>query len=171
MILRIDRVQTELPPPSTPDPAGAAVVQELLGGKFGEMSGGEHEALDKRLVQSRDDSREVERRCKALASTFTGKKTAIRESARQVTKDTIAMRKTYLAGEDDPLDGYEFLTMAEAGEVGHWAILAKLNESAGIADVRTLAEWAVPLQERHLQEVLDGSLKLAADADPDEEEG
>jgi Mn-containing catalase len=38
VILRIDRVQTELPPPSTPDPAGAAVVQELMGGKFGEMS-------------------------------------------------------------------------------------------------------------------------------------
>ncbi len=38
MILRIDRLQAELPPPSDPDPAGAAVVQELLGGKFGEMS-------------------------------------------------------------------------------------------------------------------------------------
>jgi Mn-containing catalase len=38
VILRIDRLQTELPPPSDPDPAGAAVVQELLGGKFGEMS-------------------------------------------------------------------------------------------------------------------------------------
>ena len=38
MILRIERLQTELPPPSEPDPAGAAAVQELLGGKFGEMS-------------------------------------------------------------------------------------------------------------------------------------
>jgi Mn-containing catalase len=38
MILRIDRLQTELPPPSDPDPAGAAAVQELMGGKFGEMS-------------------------------------------------------------------------------------------------------------------------------------
>jgi len=38
VILRIDRLQTELPPPSDPDPAGAAVVQELMGGKFGEMS-------------------------------------------------------------------------------------------------------------------------------------
>src|SRR5919199_600532 len=38
MILRIDRLETELPPPSEPDPAGAAAVQELLGGKFGEMS-------------------------------------------------------------------------------------------------------------------------------------
>jgi Mn-containing catalase len=38
MILRIDRLQTELPPPSTPDPNGASAVQELLGGRFGEMS-------------------------------------------------------------------------------------------------------------------------------------
>ena len=38
MILRNDRIATELPPPSDPDPAGAAAVQELLGGRFGEMS-------------------------------------------------------------------------------------------------------------------------------------
>jgi Mn-containing catalase len=38
MILRIDRVGTELPPPSDPDPAGAMAVQELMGGRFGEMS-------------------------------------------------------------------------------------------------------------------------------------
>jgi len=38
MILRIDRLGVELPPPSDPDPAGAQAVQELLGGKFGEMS-------------------------------------------------------------------------------------------------------------------------------------
>jgi Mn-containing catalase len=38
MILRIDRLAVELPPPSDPDPAGAQAVQELLGGRFGEMS-------------------------------------------------------------------------------------------------------------------------------------
>lgn len=38
MILRIDRLQTELPPPSAPDPNGAMAVQELMGGKYGEMS-------------------------------------------------------------------------------------------------------------------------------------
>jgi Mn-containing catalase len=38
MILRLDRWGTELPPPSDPDPAGAAAVQELMGGRFGEMS-------------------------------------------------------------------------------------------------------------------------------------
>jgi Mn-containing catalase len=38
MILRIDRWGTELPPPSDPDPDGARAVQELMGGRFGEMS-------------------------------------------------------------------------------------------------------------------------------------
>src|SRR5215212_9883501 len=38
MILRIERWGTEMPPPSDPDPAGAKQVQELMGGRFGEMS-------------------------------------------------------------------------------------------------------------------------------------
>ena len=38
MILRLEQWGTPLPPPSTPDPAGAQAVQELMGGKFGEMS-------------------------------------------------------------------------------------------------------------------------------------
>ena len=38
MILRFDRIAAELPPPSDPDPAGANAVQELMGGRFGEMS-------------------------------------------------------------------------------------------------------------------------------------
>lgn len=38
MILRFDKLGVELPPPSTPDPKGASAVQELMGGKYGEMS-------------------------------------------------------------------------------------------------------------------------------------
>ncbi|HYF16168.1 MAG TPA: manganese catalase family protein [Phycisphaerales bacterium] len=38
MILRMDRLMTDLPIPDSPSPNGAAAVQELLGGKFGEMS-------------------------------------------------------------------------------------------------------------------------------------
>ncbi|PSL50635.1 Mn-containing catalase [Salsuginibacillus halophilus] len=38
MFKRIDRLQVKLPKPSQPDPASAQAVQELLGGRFGEMS-------------------------------------------------------------------------------------------------------------------------------------
>jgi Mn-containing catalase len=38
MILKIDRLPVELPTPNNPSPNDAAAVQELLGGKFGEMS-------------------------------------------------------------------------------------------------------------------------------------
>ncbi len=38
MILRIDRLAIELPQPKNPSPNAAAAVQELLGGRFGEMS-------------------------------------------------------------------------------------------------------------------------------------
>lgn len=37
MILRIDRLQMELPIPNNPSPNDAAAVQEFLGGKFGEV--------------------------------------------------------------------------------------------------------------------------------------
>jgi Mn-containing catalase len=38
MILRLDRLMTDLPIPDGPSPNAAAAVQELLGGKFGEVS-------------------------------------------------------------------------------------------------------------------------------------
>jgi Mn-containing catalase len=38
MILRIDKMAIELPVPDNPSPNDAAAIQELLGGKFGEMS-------------------------------------------------------------------------------------------------------------------------------------
>lgn len=57
MFLRIDKLLTPLPEPTERDPNAAAAVQELLGGKFGEMS-----TLNNYLFQSfnfrgRDDAR------------------------------------------------------------------------------------------------------------------
>ena len=138
-------------------------VRGMLGSKK------QYEPLEKKLKQAREDARETQKRCTEFASSFKGKKTAILDEAREVKQEATEMREAYLADEEDPLDGFEFLTMAEAGEVGHWSIVAKLNEKAGNAELRTLTDWALPIQQRHLQEVLDGSLKLAADEDPGEE--
>jgi Mn-containing catalase len=38
MFLRVDKLQIEMPMPKDPDPNAAAAVQELMGGRFGEMS-------------------------------------------------------------------------------------------------------------------------------------
>src|ERR671914_19117 len=38
MIIRVDRLPLDIPKPREPNPNSAAAVQELLGGKFGEMS-------------------------------------------------------------------------------------------------------------------------------------
>ena len=78
------------------------------------------------------------------------------------------MMSTYLDKDADALDGFEFLTMAEAAEVGHWSVLKTMNDSAGNSEVKQLVEWALPIQERHFQEVLHGSRKLAAEEDPNE---
>ncbi|MBL7309463.1 manganese catalase family protein, partial [Escherichia coli] len=38
MFMKIDKLLTELPVPKRPEPNAAAALQELLGGKYGEMS-------------------------------------------------------------------------------------------------------------------------------------
>ena len=38
MFLRVDKLQIELPPPRRQNPNAGAALQELLGGKYGEMS-------------------------------------------------------------------------------------------------------------------------------------
>jgi hypothetical protein len=78
------------------------------------------------------------------------------------------MMSSYLDQASDALDGFEFLTMAEAGEVGHWEILGTLNERAGKSEVSDLVTWALPIQKRHLETVRSTSLELAADEDPNE---
>jgi hypothetical protein len=121
------------------------------------------------LRRMREEAEETERRCEAIADSRDGKKTAILDKARETKGEGVEMMRTYLGEDSDELDGFEFLTMAEAGEVGHWAILGKVNEKAGEEDVAELVEWALPIQERHFSEVRDGSLRLAADEDPYEE--
>jgi hypothetical protein len=127
--------------------------------------------LSSRLVQMGNESRHTEERCTALAGEFDGKKTAILDKAKEVRDEVTEMMETYLAGEDEALDGFEFLTMAEAGEVGHWSIVGKLNERARNPSVAELVEWALPIQRRHFDDVLDASLQVAAEEDPDEIEG
>jgi hypothetical protein len=125
--------------------------------------------IKQRLQQMRSEAEETERRGTEIADDRDGKKTAILDKARETKQEAEEMMSTYLGDDADGLDGFEFLTMAEAGEVGHWAVLGKLNEQAGEDQVRELVDWALPIQERHFQTVKGCSLTLAAFEDPYEE--
>lgn len=129
----------------------------------------EDESIVANLRQMREEAEETARRGTEVAEQRDGKKTAILEKAKETKGEASEMAETYLGEDADGLDGFEFLTMAEAGEVGHWAVLKKLNEQAGEEQVSELVEWALPIQERHFSEVKEGSLQLAGEKDPYEE--
>jgi hypothetical protein len=129
----------------------------------------EDESIAGSLRKMREEAAETERRCTETADQRDGRKTAILEKAQETKGEATEMMQTYLGEEADGLDGFEFMTMAEAGEVGHWMVLQKLNEQAGEASISELAEWALPIQERHFSETRECALRLAAEKDPYEE--
>ena len=114
-----------------------------------------------------DQAGTIQARCEKAAGTRAGLKTAITTKARETKGEVTGFMRTYLE-DAEALDGLEFLSMAEAGEMAHWEILAKLNETAKDRGVAGLVKFAVPLQRGHVTAVREHSLRLAADEDPAE---
>jgi hypothetical protein len=129
---------------------------------------GEHDDLAKALQQMAKEAKETEERTTQLASELDRKKTAILEKARETKQEATEMMSTYLGDDADALDGFEFLTMAEAGEVGHWGVVGTMNQRAQLPGLQELVQWAEPIQQQHLRRALEGSVELAADEDPNE---
>ena len=136
-------------------------------GKLVEEEGG-HDDLRSTLQRMAKEAKETEERTTDLAAELDGKKTAILEKARETKQEATEMMSTYLGDDADALDGFEFLTMAEAGEVGHWQVVGTMNERAQLPGLQELVRWAEPIQQRHFQQTLEGSVELAADEDPNE---
>jgi hypothetical protein len=131
---------------------------------------GEHEDLQQTLQRMAEEAKETEERTTELASELDGKKTAILEKARETKQEATEMMSTYLGDDADALDGFEFLTMAEAGEVGHWQVVGTMNQRAQLPGLQELVEWVTPIQQRHFEQTLEGSVELARDEDPNEPE-
>ena len=72
-------------------------------------------------------------------------------------------QETDLKGEEEALDGFEFLTMAEAGELGHWEIVRAMGKTLSEPEVVDLADWAVDIQSGHFDGVRASSVALAED--------
>jgi hypothetical protein len=149
--------------------AGLAMAAQAATKKVSTLAKEDHPDLIPRLEQMHDEAAETERRCTEIADDLDGKKTAILEEARATKSKGAEMMSTYLDEDADALDGFEFLTMAEAGEVGHWSVLKRLNEKKRSAKIDELVSWALPIQERHLSQVKEASLELASEEDPDDQ--
>jgi hypothetical protein len=121
--------------------------------------------LKKQLQTMRKEAAQAEKDGTAVAAGIDRKKGKILSEARSVKTKGATMMKTYLERGSDELDGFEFLTMAEAGEVGHWTVLQELNKQARNADVRQLVAKHLPIQKRHLKDAMAASVQLAAKED------
>jgi hypothetical protein len=128
----------------------------------------DHEELVGLLERMNADATETEERCTVLAGRFEGKKTAILDEARSTKDKGSTMLRTYLDDDAGALDGFEFLTMAEAGEVGHWEVLERLASTANASEVLELTHWALPIQQRHFDDARATSVKLAAAENPND---
>ena len=113
------------------------------------------------LERMRSEAAETEDRTDGLVDGIDGKKTAILEKARETKSEAVGMMRTYLKDEEEALDGFEFLSMAEAGELCHWEIVQTMADTLSVDDVSRLADWAIGVQRRHVETVRAASLELA----------
>ena len=123
---------------------GLAQAAQAATEKVAGMEGAEDFQAD--LQRMNEQAAETEQRTDALVDGLEGRKTAIRDKARDTKGEATEMMQTYLEGEEEALDGFEFLSMAEAGELCHWEIVEKMADTIGANDVLELARWAVPVQ-------------------------
>ena len=121
--------------------------------------------LLRQLKTMRAEAAAAEKDGTQVAASFNGKKAKILSEARTVKKKGGEMLKTYLDRDADVLDGMEFMTMAEAGEVGHWSVLEQMNKQAKHPGIRALTREQLPIQKRHLKDVMTASTTLAAKED------
>jgi hypothetical protein len=151
---------------------GLAMAAQEATDKVGKLveEEGNHGDLQQTLNRMAKEAKETEERTTELASELEGKKTAILEKARETKQEAKEMMSTYLGSDADALDGFEFLTMAEAGEVGHWQVVGTMNKRAQLPGLQELVEWVTPIQTRHFEQTLQGSVELAADEDPNQPE-
>ena len=138
---------------------GLAQAAQSATAQVAKMDGAD--AFKDQLERMRNDAGETERRTDALIESLEGRKTAIRGMARETKTEAEEMTATYLEGEEEALDGFEFLTMAEAGELGHREIVRAMGNALSEPEVVELAHWAVNIQSDHFNGVRASSVTLA----------
>ena len=117
-----------------------------------------------------EEAAETEERCTEVAGELEGKKTAILEEARETQGKAAEMMKTYL---DERGRRARRLRVPDhgRGRRGRPLVGAREAQRARRRRVhRELVEWALPIQQRHFQDVQLASTQLASEKSPQEVE-
>ena len=120
------------------------------------------------LRRLQDDAAELRARCLEIERGFGSERGAELLAHVNGTKEKAAeLASVWFKAGTGPLQAWSFLSMSEAGEVAVWRAVSAMANGSGEAG--ELAGWALPVQERHLQDALEGTTRLAGAVDPSAE--
>lgn len=124
-------------------------------------------ALRVELEKMRRDAEETRARCLTAEHAFGDELATEMLAHANAVKETAAdLLGAWFKRGTGPLAAWSFLAMGEAAEVASWAALRELAARADPAGVGALANWGLPMQERHLRVALEGAVRLAQLEDP-----
>ena len=145
---------------------GLAMAAQTATEKVRRLALEQEPGLIRELERMHKEAAETEKRCNQIVDALEGEKTAIQQEAADTRRKADEMLKAYLEADSAVLEGFEFLTMTEAAEVGHWRVLGQLARRADDDRIVTLCAWALPIQERHLCYVSHVCQQLAGADEP-----
>lgn len=124
-------------------------------------------ALVVELRRLRDDADEARARCLAAERAFEAARADEILAHANTTKERAGdLLGSWFKAGTGPLAAWSFLAMGEAAEVSTWSALVQLGGRADPGGIGALAEWGLPIQQRHLGIALDGAVLLAELAEP-----
>ena len=124
-------------------------------------------ALFVELRRLRDDAEESRARCLSAQRAFEpAQADEILAHANTIKERASDLLGAWFKASTGPLAAWSFLAMGEAAEVSTWSALVQLGRRADPDGIGALAEWGLPIQQRHLRIALDGAVHLAGLAEP-----
>jgi hypothetical protein len=149
---------------------GLSPLQEKLGEVLGlalaapvVIAKVEQRADDPRFAEMRAEAAEIQARCGAIAECWGEQRWDVLTHADFVEQKAGELAAAWFKASTDAVQAYEFLAMAEAGELAATLALGALNRGGSRA-IEELVAFAHPVQQRHLNAALEGCARHAAGA-------
>jgi|tagenome__1003787_1003787.scaffolds.fasta_scaffold20783025_2 hypothetical protein len=126
---------------------GLAMASQTASERVAELAGEEPELVNL-VTDICAEAVETQVRCMAVVSRIKSRKAAVMREASRTWRRSGRRMRTYIDADAGVLDGFEYMTMAEAEEVGHWCVLEQI--SGGHPELAELCRWAIQVHEQHV---------------------